>query len=346
MRYWGRPEDDDVPRPAFSVNIDDGASDLAGSVAAALASSAIVFEERDPAYSYELLDAAKSFWAFANETRARYVDTDLDSQYVYNSTSYYDDMAWGAAWLFRATRDEKYLAEMYNNYVRHLQFEGLHDFKFVYDWDNVFWPTNLVMAQATGFPTFHNQTKAFLKQWICAGATAEYTIYGRAVNPSSPSMGATANAVLMSTMYAEMVKDEEPDLAKEYKCWALSQLRYFLGDSGRSYVVGYGTDAPERTQDRGAACPEAPVPCNTVTGLLSPDPDTHMLNGALIEGPPNDYFKDIRNQNASRVGIENNAGLTGAMLGVLDYPDGQWEICLQNYGVVTQNPVCGSYVRL
>lgn len=114
-----------------------------------------------------------------------------------------------------------------------------------------------------------------------------------------------------------------------------------------SYLVGYGKDAPERTQDRGAACPAAPTPCNAVTGLLSPEEDPHVLQGALVVGPGlSDNMEDMRNQNASRVGIENNVGLTGSLIGVLDYPSGLWEICLQNYGVYATNPVCGNNLML
>lgn len=148
-------------------------------------------------------------------------------------------------------------------------------------------------------------------------------------------------------MYANMIKTEEPALAQMYECWTLSQLRYMLGDSGQSYVVGYGNNPPTHTQDRGAACPNAPVPCNTVTGLLSPDPDPHTLLGALVQGPGlTDGLASVRNNNASRVGIENNVGLVGSLVGVLDYPDGLWEICLQKSGVYTTNPVCGSYIQI
>lgn len=38
----------------------------------------------------------------------------------------------------------------------------------------------------------------------------------------------------------------------------LSQVRYMLGDAGRSLVVGVGKNPPKRTQDRGAACPDPP----------------------------------------------------------------------------------------
>ena len=39
--------------------------------------------------------------------------------YWYNSTSYYDDLAWAAAWLFKATNDPGYKADAYKFYKLH-----------------------------------------------------------------------------------------------------------------------------------------------------------------------------------------------------------------------------------
>ena len=57
--------------------------------------------------------------------------------------------------------------------------------RYAYDWDNVFWPLNLLLAQETDRSTFRQQTELFLKNWICAGNAANYTARGRAYNPFS-----------------------------------------------------------------------------------------------------------------------------------------------------------------
>lgn len=184
--------------------------------------------------------------------------------------------------------------------------------RYAFDWDNVFWSLNLLMAQETGKNTFRKQTELFLKNWICANNAANYTMRGRAFNPFSGSLGATANAAMVALMYADTVADTEPASAKVYRCWGLSQVRYMLGDSGQSLVVGTGKNPPKRTQDRAAACPAKPQVCNRVTGLLSPDPDTYSLDGALVYGSGfNDDFIDVRSGDSNRVGVENNAGLAG-----------------------------------
>lgn len=40
--------------------------------------------------------------------------------------------------------------------------------------------------------------------------------------------------------------------AKQYRCWALSQIKYALGDNPahHSYVVGFGANAPARPHHR------------------------------------------------------------------------------------------------
>jgi endoglucanase len=152
---------------------------------------------------------------------------------------------------------------------------------------------------------------------------------------------------MLALMYADVAQAESQAAAQTYRCWGLSQLRYVLGDAGRSLVAGFGSNPPQRTQDRAAACPPPPAVCNRVTGLLSPDPDSFTPTGALMYGPGNsDNFLDVRSNDAARVGVENNAGFTGALAGAVLLPDGMWEVCLQEFGIYRSNPVCGSFVTL
>ena len=44
----------------------------------------------------------------------------------------------------------------------------------------------------------------------------------------------------MALMYANTLPPAAAATAREYRCWALSQVRYVLGDAGRSLVVWRG----------------------------------------------------------------------------------------------------------
>jgi hypothetical protein len=45
-----------------------------------------------------------------------------------------------------------------------------------------------------------------------------------------------------------------PQMATTYLCYARSQLGYIVGDSGRSFVVGYGQKYPQQVHHRDSAC--------------------------------------------------------------------------------------------
>ena len=69
----------------------------------------------------------------------------------------------------------------------------------------------------------------------------------------------SANAAFMMTIIAKQstdsgVKSSALDFAK-------TQVGYFAGSSGRSFIVGYGTNPPAQPHHRAASCPDRPAPC-------------------------------------------------------------------------------------
>jgi hypothetical protein len=84
--------------------------------------------------------------------------------------------------------------------------------------------------------------------------------------------------------------------ALEYNCWTRKQIAYMLGDSGQSFVVGFGALSPKKVPHRGASCPDpGDGICNWQTGYLNADNNPHILYGALVGGPDKeDKFFDDR----------------------------------------------------
>jgi hypothetical protein len=64
-----------------------------------------------------------------------------------------------------------YMTDVNTYYSAHLANEATMDAKLITDWDNLFWASNVLLANITGDSassgSFHQATQAFLKQWVC-----------------------------------------------------------------------------------------------------------------------------------------------------------------------------------
>ena len=73
-------------------------------------------------------------------------------------------------WLL--TGDEAYHANVATYYQNHLDKEDDRDAQLITDWDNLFWASNVLLANLTAANpaesgSFHQATQGFLKQWVC-----------------------------------------------------------------------------------------------------------------------------------------------------------------------------------
>lgn len=135
MSCWQRPEDMKYERP---VSICDGsATDLVGEIVAALSAASMVFKE-DRDYSKRLKDAAERLFGAIPTTQGTHTMADAcgkQATMLYNSTSYKDELAWGATWLFLATTNTSYLAIATETYFSAKSSESSVDKGVVY-WNN------------------------------------------------------------------------------------------------------------------------------------------------------------------------------------------------------------------
>ncbi len=51
--------------------------------------------------------------------------------YWYNSTSFRDDLAWAASWMYKATGDPDYLGDAYGFWDTHKMLEGDYDIRYL-----------------------------------------------------------------------------------------------------------------------------------------------------------------------------------------------------------------------
>ncbi|KAL4443449.1 hypothetical protein ABPG75_011186 [Micractinium tetrahymenae] len=326
--YWGRPEDQTGARPAFTYDSSKPASDAAGAAASALASASLLFRASDPSYADTCLTYARRLFTFAAANEGKYSDSYQSATNVYTSSSYLDDLAFAAAWLYRATGEASYLTAA-QTYLKRAQYNRS---SFV-SWDSLFVSTDILLTSLGVAPMAgvdsEKHIATFLSHWQeGTGSGIIYTPQGLAWSNWLGGWGNlrySANAAFMMVLHAKSTGNATMRAA----CldWAEGQIQYMLGLKGstRSFVVGYGTSPPVRAHHRAASCPDRPAVCSFATALNVATPNPHVVKGALVGGPagPTDSYADDRtNYQNNEVAIDYNAGFTGALAGLVQLLSG------------------------
>ncbi|KAA0200410.1 hypothetical protein HAZT_HAZT005065 [Hyalella azteca] len=260
--FWDRPENMTMARPSFVLN-ETNPGRLIGLGE---------HTRSDPAYAATLLTAAKELFDFANTYRAVYSDNIPEGDAYYTSSGYGDELTWGAIWLYRATGDDSYRALAEQFYV---EFNVAYGASF--NWDNKKSGCNAVFAELLGgeYLTFLQQNVAeFRNNYVTTpGGLHYFSQWG--------SLRHALNHAFIAFKAADLGIDVDANVE-----FAERQVNYALGTnpSDRSYVVGVGKNPPTHCHHRAASCPDIDVPCGW-TYFDTPDPNPHILYGALVGGP-------------------------------------------------------------
>ncbi|XP_070551007.1 uncharacterized protein [Ptychodera flava] len=293
--YWGRPEEMDPIRNVTLLDVDHPGSDIVGNAAAALAISYMVFIETDPIYANKLLSHARELYDFANLYQGKWSDSVYTDHYV--SSSYYDELTNAAITLYRATGEQKYLTDA----EKHYNEFGLDRTNVQFSWSTITSGMQVTMYLATGNATYLEPVESFFKHWFPGGGTY-YTPKGLAWKNQFQPLKHTANTAFLATVLAKYGINTE-----SYAAWARSQIHYILGDSGRSYVGGFGKNPPQQIHHRGSSCPNLPKLCNW-DALHEDAPNPQILYGALVGGPDKKDNYDDKRANW----VQNEAGIYGS----------------------------------
>jgi cellulose synthase/poly-beta-1,6-N-acetylglucosamine synthase-like glycosyltransferase len=382
---WSRPEDITTPRSFYYNKLAlNGASDLNGQIVGALAATALVFKTSQPTLYDKYMNVALPLYGLAIGQYQNYYLQNLkkpecivapnlrtrraincnpptyplngSSADTYNSTSFNDDIAWAAMWMYRSTGDGGYLDDAKQYFGAYQSStEADQATNLIVDWNNNYWSTAILLASQTDLDAYHFQAQSFLHDWICSSDVITYTLKGRAWNANKGSMDVTANAAMMAAVYGKSVATKYKVKSDRYICWAKGQIRFLLGDVVNAAVVGFqqtashsgftriGNHGPNQARDRAASCPNPPASCNFINGLYNPSDNPHTIRGALVEGSSTgvDTWPDVRTRNESRVALEYNAGYTSALAAFQELASPSWPQCLQGYGYFSKDPVCG-----
>ena len=303
--FWGPPQLMTMDRPTFTCDANNRCSEVAGGMAAAMASGAILFQE-DSTYSATLLDKAKKIYRYAEEYQGNNGYTAANGFYS-SYSGYNDELAWGAIWLYKATNDTTYLNKA-KNYVAKAS-----DARYwSQNWDNVSNGVYLLLTQITGESSYKNSIETHLNYWQNG---INKTSGGLAFLDQWGSLRYSSTASFMALLYANGLSDGQQKT--KLISFAKGQIDYILGDNPRnsSYVVGYGTNPPINPHHRASH--------NSQTNNInSPVNNEFILEGALVGGPKSandfDYADDRSDYKANEVATDYNAGFTGALAGMLE----------------------------
>ncbi|CAF4058933.1 unnamed protein product [Adineta steineri] len=306
---WSRPEDWTQSRPAWKVTAGNPGSELVGETAAALAAASLVFRKADPAYASLLLKHARQLYDFANENRGSYSNSISNAADFYKSWSGYgDELGWSAAWLLRATGEHRYQLEVEKHYMEF----GLNRQATGFDWDNKLAGVQVLMAKITQQTNYRQQAESFCNHIV---RQAPKTPKGLVFMDQWGALRHAGNVAFICLQAAEIGINTQ-----EYVDFASRQINYILGDSGRSYLIGFGENYPQRPHHRSSSCPSRPASCDW-NSYNSPSPNPQVLIGALVGGPDrNDNYEDNRGDYIkNEVATDYNAGFQSAVAGLLHY---------------------------
>ncbi|KAL6644328.1 hypothetical protein ACP70R_015936 [Stipagrostis hirtigluma subsp. patula] len=327
---WERPEDMDTPRTPNKITQDSPGSEAAGEAAAALAAAYMVFkDDREKAFATQLLAASRSLFDFANNYRGSFQSS---CPFYCSYSGFQDELLWASAWLFRATRDRKYLDFLQDN-------QGSSGTVNEFSWDTKHAGAQMLATQEylEGRTELANY-KRNLDSFVCAvmpnsgnvqiGTTPGGLLFTR----DSVNLQYTTTATLLLFIYSKTLSSSGTNgvqcsaatfSSDQIRSFATSQVDYILGKNpmGMSYMVGFGTKFPRHIHHRGSSIPSIKVLARKVTckeGFSSwlptsnPNPNIHV--GAIVGGPDgNDQFSDNREDSAhSEPATYINAAFVGA----------------------------------
>uniref|UniRef100_A0A0P4WDV2 Endoglucanase n=1 Tax=Scylla olivacea TaxID=85551 RepID=A0A0P4WDV2_SCYOL len=292
-------------RPAYKITESKPGSDLAGETAAALAAASILFKDSDSAYSDDCLLHARQLYSFADNFRGKYSDSIPDAANFYYSWGVYDDeLAWAALWLYRATGEETFLTQAKAHYSN-IYTSGVQEFS----WAEKTPGAMVLLAQLTDAP--EKQTYLQDLEGFCDRIINEKprTPKGLVFIGKWGSLRYAANVAFVCLRAADLgIKSET------YRAFGKQQIHYMLGSTGRSFVVGFGNNPPQRPHHASSSCKDPPEPCSW-PDFHSPAPNPHILYGALVGGPgQDDSYVDVRSDYVkNEVACDYNAGFQSAV---------------------------------
>ncbi|KAF8044336.1 hypothetical protein BT93_A2356 [Corymbia citriodora subsp. variegata] len=350
---WERPEDMDTARTPYAVTTQSPGSEVSAEMAAAMAAASLVFWGVDGSYAAKLLSRAQTVFQFADKHRGSYNDS-LGSAvcpFYCDFSGYEDELIWGAAWLFKATKAPYYWKYVMEN-SPNLDYYKLKTINSLpnggnfaeFGWDSKHAGINVLASQIV--MKGHNLTGDFVlnaDKFVCSvlpespTKSVSYSPGGLLFKPGGSNLQHATALSFLLIVYARYLSNANrvvqcgnvkatPDRLIQV---ARGQVDYILGSNplNMSYMVGYGEKFPQRIHHRGSSLPSLDqhrqhIGCKDGTPYFeSSDPNPNQLTGAIVGGP--DFEDRYNNSRADFVHTEPTTYINAPLVGVLAFLKGQ-----------------------
>lgn len=311
--YWGPPESQSQSQWGRCLWTSNGASNIAAQYAAALALSYMNFgNEEDLTY-------AKALFNFANQYRSNYAVS------FYNSSSYLDDIAWAAGWLYLATNDSTYKTIFSSTKPTYIGWS--------YSWDNM----SLGCGILDGYINNNWSMAAnYINEKVNSSRSNFWILDSWGSVRYNTALQLCALVVTKHTSY-------------DFTSWAQWQMTYVLGGNGAKacFISGLGDNSGKYPHHRAASGYSGWDGTNGVNGKTAYSSSGHTLIGAVLGGPTNsngDYNDSVNDYQSNEIAVDYNAGCVGALAALYDvygtgsvvtYINDEIEVCLDSQTAAT-----------
>jgi len=320
---WTTHENLSYPRPSYTVTKEKPGTDVVAQAAAALAAASLVFAgddlpgasnaryQRYPGYSSILLNHAKQLYSFASNTfpYTRYHTHIPPEALAYASSGVADELLYATLWMYRATNDSGYVTTITRIWTRQ-NVTSMPNRKNlpVHDWDSK-WGGSIVLGallfqQDEGF---QRTAARYLDRLLPPHLFTPGGLWWSKAMSNWQSLGGAGNHAFLALVFAKSLGAKSPVRRRAYERFALSQARYIFGENPRNttYMVGVAPNSPQRIHHASAA----------VVAATSPEPNVHVLMGAVINGPSiKDEWTDDREDYVRNEVAVNTVGMLSGVL--------------------------------
>lgn len=248
-----------------------------------------------------------------------------------------DELLWGAAWMYKATRESTYLQYLIQNGNA---LGGTTLSVQAFSWDNKYAGAQVLLAQSVlrgvnGLQGYKSRAEnyicAVLPRTLSPTNQLQYSPGGLLFYMGQLNLQYVTTATLLLTNYARYLSSAGETVncggrqvpPAELFAVAQRQTDYILGSNprGMSYMIGFGEKYPLRVHHRAASMPTmrahpGKIGCKEgFDWFNSWNPNPNVAVGAIVGGP--DQNDNVNDNRANFAQMEPATYVNAAIVGVL-----------------------------